>query len=149
MTDLSAFVGVGVLVVSLGTGGLALVFLRGNARLDAILRAFAQITLIPSRRRRFLLLIWVEVFCFLVTGVLLGLYRLGFQFGGDPDHWFTLFFLAGMATLGALVWVGLRTTRLTELERATAEKDAPTILESVWMVAYRRLVEEPPERPRP
>ena len=112
MTDLSAIVGVGVLVVSLGTGGLALVFLRGNARLDAILRAFAQVALIPSRRRRFLLVLWVEIFCFLVTGVLLGLYRLGFQFGSDPDLWFTLFFLAGMATLGALVWVGLRPTRL-------------------------------------
>jgi hypothetical protein len=149
VTDLSAIVGIVVLFVSLGVGGLALFLLRGNARLNAILRAFAQVTLVPARRRLFLLLLWVEVVCFLVTGVLLGLYRLGFQLTADPDLFFATSFLAGMATLGALVWVGLSPRPLTELERTTAEKDAPSILESLWMVPYRRLDEAPSKRREP
>jgi hypothetical protein len=83
-----------------------------------------------------------------VTGVLLGLYRLGLQLTSDPDLFFTISFLAGMATLGALVWVGLSPRPLTEHERATAEKDAPTILESLWMVPYRRMDEDPSKRHR-
>jgi amino acid transporter len=148
MTDLSALVGVAVLFVSVATGALALYLLRGSARLDSILSAFAQVTVVPARRRRFLLLLWVEVVCFLVTGVLLGLYRLGVQLTSDPDLLYTASFFAGMATLGALVYTGLSPRRLTELERAAAEQEAPTILESLWMVPYRRMDDPPPKRGR-
>ena len=145
MTDLSDVLGITVLFVSLGVGGLILYLLRGNARFGAILSAFAQVALIPERRRRFLLLLWIASVCFLITGVLLGAYRLGLQLTVDPDLWYTASFLAGMFALGALAWVGLSSRPLTERERATAEKDAPAILESIWMVPYRKMDEDSSE----
>jgi hypothetical protein len=149
VSDLSDAVGVVVLFVSLGVGGLSLVLLRGNARLGAILSAFAQVTVIPERRRRFLLLLWVEAVCFLATGVLFGLNDLGVQVTADPDLLVAIAFLAGMVTLGALVWVGLSPRPLTAMERTTAEKDAPTILESLWTVPYRQSEAQrrPPRKP--
>jgi len=149
VSDLSDVIGIVVLFVSLGIGGLTLFLLRGKARLDTIRSAFAQVTVVPERRRRFLLFLWIEVACFLATGVLLGLSSLGVQLTADPDLLFAISFLAGMVTLGALAWVGLSPRSLTESEREAAEKDAPTILESLWMVPYRRLDGEPPKRRRP
>jgi len=143
VADLSDLLGITVLFVSLGVGGLTLFLLRGNARFDAILSAFVQVALIPERRRRFLLLLWIATVCFLITGVLLGSYRLGLQLTADPDLWYTASFLAGMLALGAVAWVGLSPRELTEHERATAEKDAPAILESIWMVPYRKMDEDP------
>ncbi|MGP8072288.1 MAG: hypothetical protein ACLPZM_04065 [Thermoplasmata archaeon] len=149
MSDLSATVSILVLFVSVGVGGLTLFLLRGDARPQAILSALAQVTLIPERRRRFLLLLWASAVCFLVTGVLLGLYRLGLQLGDDPDLWFSISFLVGMLALGALAWVGLSPRPLTESERAAAERDAPNMLESLWMAPYRGLDESPPKRGKP
>ena len=63
---------------------------------------FAQITLIPTRCRRFMILVWVEVLCFLSTGILFGLYNLSVQLEADSDLPFTVAFLAGMITPGAL-----------------------------------------------
>jgi len=149
VADLSDVLGITVLFVSLGVGALTLFLLRGNARLGHILNAFAQVTLVPGRRRRFLLLLWIATVCFLVTGVLLGSYRLGLRLTSDPDVWYTASFLAGMLALGGVAWTGLRARPLTEPERAAAEKDAPAILESLWMVPYRRMDEKPPKRQRP
>jgi hypothetical protein len=149
VSDLSTFVGIAVLIVSLAVGGFALFLLRGDARPGAILSALVQVTLIPERRRRFLLLLWVATVFFLITGVLLGLYHLGWQLSSDPDLWFTATFLAGVLALGGVAWVGLSPRTLSESERATAEKDAPTILESLWMVPYRGLDETPTKRRRP
>jgi hypothetical protein len=148
MADLSYATGVAVLFVSIGAGALALYLLQGKARLERILSAFAQVTLVPERRRRFLLLLWIMVVCFLVTGVLLGLYRVGVLLTADPDLLFTATFLAGMVVLGLLVWVGLSPRPLTESERTAAERDAPAILESIWAIPYRRLDDPPPKRRR-
>jgi hypothetical protein len=144
VSDLSDALGVAVLFVSLGVGGLSLVLLRGNARFEAILSAFAQVTVIPERRRRFLLLLWVVAFCFLVTGVLFGLDDLGVQVTSDPDLLVAVTFLAGMIALGALAWVGLSPRLLTPGEQAAARKEAPTILESLWIAPYRQKDEEQP-----
>lgn len=149
MSDLSGALGVAVLFVSIGVGGLTLFLLRGKARLSEILSAFAQVTIVPKRRRQFLVLLWVVVVCFLVTGILLGLYRLGVQLTGDPDLLFSVSFLVGMIALGAWVWVGLSPRPLTELERATAEDDAPAILESLWTVPYQRMDDPRPRRRQP
>jgi len=149
VSDLSDAVGVVVLVASLAIGGLSLFLLRGNARFSTILSAFAQVTLIPERRRRFLLLLWVTAVCFLATGVLFGLNDLGVSPWVDPDLPVAIAFLAGMIGLGALTWVGLSPRPLTEPERAVAKEEAPTILESLWMVPYRRDDEDISERPRP
>jgi len=149
VSDLSDAVGVVVLFVSVGIGGLALVLLRGNARLGAILSALTQVTMIPERRRRFLVLLWVTTLCFLATGVVFGLNDLGTPLTSDSDLSVAVAFLAGMLALGALMWVGLSPRHLTESERVAAEKDAPTILESLWMVPYRREGDEAPRPPRP
>ncbi|MFI5413147.1 MAG: hypothetical protein ACHQ0I_00950 [Candidatus Lutacidiplasmatales archaeon] len=106
MSDLSDAVGVVVLFVSVGIGGLALVLLRGNARLGAILSALTQVTMIPERRRRFLVLLWVTTICFLATGVVFGLNDLGTPLTSDSDLSVAVAFLAGMLALGALMWVG-------------------------------------------
>ena len=142
MLDLSDAVGISTLFVAVGVGALALYLTRGKARLGPIQSAFAQVTLIPHRRQRFLLLLWVEVLFFLAAGVFLGLYHLGIEISNDPDLLFTVAFLGGTVTLGALTWVGLSPRPLTEEERAIAERDSPTVMESLWMVPYRRLDEE-------
>lgn len=143
MSDLSDAVGIVVLFVSFGVGGPSLVLLRGNARFSEILSAFAQVTLLPERRRRFLELLGIEAACFLATGVLFGLDDLGLAFSQDPDLLIEVAFLAGMIALGALVWIGLSPRVLTDRERVAAEKDAPTVLESLWLVPYRRANEDP------
>jgi len=149
VSDLSDAVGVVVMLASIAVGGLALFLLRGKARFSAILSAFAQVTLVPERRRRFLLLLWVAAVCFLATGILFGLNDLGVAITSDPDLLVAVAFLAGMIALGALAWVGLSPRALTEGERAAAEKDAPSILESLWMAPYRQLDETPPKQRQP
>lgn len=146
MTDLSDALGVLVLIVSLAVGGLGLVLLRGNARFGAILSAFAQVALVPERRRRFLILLWLASVCFLATGVLFGLSDLGVGLVSDPDLPISIAFLSGMSTLGAVTWVGLSPRALTEDERAAARTDAPTILESLWLAPYQRDEAAPLER---
>jgi len=145
VSDISGVLGVAALFVSLGIGGFALFLLKGRAGPQTILRAFAQLTLVPERRRRFLLLLWVEALCFLVTGVLLGLNRLRVTITADEDLLYTATFLGGMLALGALTWVGLNPRLLTEAERAAAERDAPSIMGSISMVPFRQM-EEPRER---
>ncbi|HLM91813.1 MAG TPA: hypothetical protein VK424_07190 [Thermoplasmata archaeon] len=148
MSDWSDAVGVVVLINSLGIGVFSLGLLVRNARLLPLRSAFAQITLVPTRRRRFMILVWVEVLCFLSTGILFGLYNLGIQLEADSDLPFTVSFLAGMVTLGALAWVGLRTRPLTAEERADVERDVPTILESLWMIPFQNSENPPPRPPR-
>jgi len=146
VSDLSDAVGVVVMIASVAVGGLSLFLLRGKARFSAILSAFAQVTLVPERRRRFLLLLGVAAVCFLATGILFGLNDLGVAIASDPDLPVAVTFLAGMIGLGALAWVGLSPRSLTEEERSAAEKDAPSILESLWMVPYRQQDESPPKQ---
>jgi hypothetical protein len=137
VSDLSDAIGLVILFVSLGIGGLTLYLLRGKARLGPILSAFAQVTLLPERRRWFLFLLWVESLCFLASGILLGLVHLGIQVTSDPDLLYTACFLAGMISLGVLVWFGLSPRPLTEEEMATATQGASTIMKSIWMMPYQ------------
>jgi len=130
--------GIAVLFVSLGIGGLSFFLLRGNARLGAVLSAFLQVSLIPERRRRFLILVSIEVLCFLATGLIFGLQNLGVQLSYDPDLPLAIAFLASMLTLGALVWVGLTPRPLTEDEREAAARDAPAVLQGLWLVPVQR-----------
>jgi len=139
--DSSDVVGIATLFVAIGISGLALYLVRGKARLNHIQSAFAQMTLVPRRRQQFLILLWVEVICFLVGGVFLGLYDFGVSLSKDPDLLFTVAFLGGIVALGGLIWVGFRPRRLSEEEMGRAERDASTVMESIWMVPYRRLDE--------
>lgn len=93
-----------------------------------------------------MILVWVEVLCFLSTGILFGLYNLSVQLEADSDLPFTVAFLAGMITPGALAGVGLWTRPQSEEERADVTRDVPTILESLWMIPYQGS-EQPPSRP--
>jgi len=149
MPDLSDYVGGIILVASFAIGGLALYLLRGNARPSAVVSAFLQVTLIPERRRQFLFFVAITVVCFLVTGVLFGLYELGARIPTDSDLPLAGAFLAGMFSLGGLAWVGLSPRILTQSERAAAEADAPKIVESLWMIPYERKEEAPAPARRP
>jgi len=149
VSDLSDAIGLAILFVSLGIGGLTLYLLRGKARFGPILSAFAQVTLLPERRRWFLSLLWVESVCFLASGILLGLFHLGVQVTSDPDLLYTAFFLAGMISLGVLVWFGLSPRHLTEKELATATQGASTIMQSIWMMPYQRVEETESKRRAP
>jgi len=142
MTDLSDALGVVILIVSLCIGAFALYFLRARARLEAIQGAFAQVTLVPERRRRFLLILLVESACFLLTGLLFGLSNLGIPVSSDPDLLYSVTFLVGMAALGVLMWVGLTPRVLTKKERKDAGRDASTVMQSIWMMPYHSDEEE-------
>jgi len=144
VADLSELIGVVVLIVSVLIGGFSLFLLRGRATPGAVVQAFLQVTLIPERRRQFLTLVAAVVLCFLLTGVLFGLYELGVRLSSDADLPLAISFLAGMFALGGLAWVGLSPRTLTESEKTAAEADAPKIVQSLWMVPYN-----PPDPDRP
>ena len=136
MSDLSDLVGVALLFVSAGVLGVSLVFLFGKARHRQIQAAFAQVTLLPERRRTFLAFLALETGLFFATGVLFGLSQFGYAVGPDPDLLPGLLFVAGTLSMGGLAWVVLRPRLLTEEERLRAREAAP-MLESLWMMPYR------------
>jgi hypothetical protein len=143
VSDLSDAVGVAVLVDSLATVGMSVVLLRGRLRPSRVLEALAQVALLPGRRRRFLQLLMLEAGFFVVIGILLGLDGLGIAFPIDPDFPLAAAFLGGMLMMGWISWTALRPQSLSSEERADLARNAPSILESLWMAPYR----EPPANP--
>jgi len=136
MFDLDDWVGVAVLAVSLAILGTPIVYLRGRMHPSAVFEALARVAFLPARRRRFLRFLGLEACFFLAAGILLGMESLGVNLPVDWDLAVSVPYLAGVVAMGWLLWTSLGSQPLSPQERIDLQRDAPSMMESLWLIPY-------------
>ncbi|HEV8050755.1 MAG TPA: hypothetical protein VGP88_09220, partial [Thermoplasmata archaeon] len=113
----------------------------------ALLSAMAQVTFLPEKRRNYLVIIAIEGILILLATLVWALGLLGVlpSWLGTPLLGICL---GGAAvSVGALTWLGLRPSTLTETERAAIREQAPKMFGSLAFGAYAMPDGDDPSEP--
>jgi hypothetical protein len=147
---LAQVLGFGMLFVGIFlTAVLGAWTLRFTRTSGSLVDALVQSAFLPEKRRRYMLILSVEGSLMIDTGIVWSLTLIGWIPPSAGNVLVAAFFLAGMGSVLALTWVGLRPSILTEASRDRIRREAPAVLGSLFVAPYG-LAEEgnPGDSPR-
>jgi|SRR5580658_5456316 hypothetical protein len=134
----------GAIVVS---GWLVAVTVRFACRTEFLMEAMVQYAFLPEKRRRYMTFLSLEGCLFLLSALAWGLTSMRVIPPAIGDLLLPLLFLAGMTSIAALTWVGLRPTTLSSEDRAALRASGPAFLYSLAMAPLAERREDLPRTP--